>query len=124
MFRLLSRSPGPLAKSQVSFHLTFLGGSQGLKVKTASARRAIDAWRFRSKAHVKKSMDWTFYMVAQLLVSSRRERVALIPLLVFASSFSFAASELVMLVLVGFFIAKLQCYRFVNLVLGTFQTPR
>ncbi|MDG6946195.1 MAG: hypothetical protein JRN63_00825 [Nitrososphaerota archaeon] len=69
-------------------------------------------------------MDWTFYMVAQLLVSSRRERVALIPLLVFASSFSFAASELVMLVLVGFFIAKLQCYRFVNLVLRTFQIPR
>ncbi|MDG6910983.1 MAG: hypothetical protein JRN18_01370 [Nitrososphaerota archaeon] len=124
LFRLLPRSPGHLAKSQVSLRLPFLGRPQGLKVKTASARRAIDAWRFRSKAQVKKSMDWTFYMVAQLLVSSRRERVALIPLLVFASSFSFAASELVMLVLVGFFIAKLQCYRFVNLVLRTFQIPR
>ncbi|MDG6958907.1 MAG: hypothetical protein JRM79_04600 [Nitrososphaerota archaeon] len=99
-------------------------GSGDLKAKTASTRRAIDGWKSRAKAQVRMSRGWTLYLAAQLLTSSRRERAALIPLLVFASLFSFATLEFVMLVLVGFFIAKLQCYRFVNLVLGAFEPPR
>ena len=98
--------------------------SQRVRVKTTSTRRAIDAWRARAKAQVRKSRGWTLYLAARLLTSYRRERVAFIPLLVFASSFSFATLELVMLILLGFFAAKLQCYRFVNLMLGAFESPR
>jgi hypothetical protein len=96
--------------------------SQRLRVKTASTRRAIDAWRSRAKAQVRKSRDWTLYLAAQLLTSSRRERAALVPLLLLASTFHFATLELAMLSLLGFLAAKLQCYRFVNLVLGYFQS--
>ena len=95
-----------------------------MKAKAASTRRAIDSWKSRAKVQVRKSRDWTLYLAAQLLTSSRRERAALIPLVAFASLLSFATLELVMLILIGFFIAKLQCYRFVNLVLGAFESPR
>ena len=94
-----------------------------MKVKTASTRKVIDRLKSRARAQVGISRDWTLYLAARLLTSSRRENAALLPLLVFASSFSFATLELVMLILLGFFAAKLQCYRLVNLMLGAFESP-
>lgn len=60
-------------------------------------------------------------MVAQSLTSARRGKIALVPLLVLALSFNFAVLELAILILIGFFIAKLQCYRFINSMIGFFS---
>jgi hypothetical protein len=89
-----------------------------LRLSTASTRRAIDGWKGRASVRVKTSWAWAIVLTAQLLISERRERLALLPALVFALSLNFALAELAILIVVGFYVAKLQCYRFVNMMLG------
>lgn len=88
-----------------------------MRIKTAHTRRAIDKWKSRAKAQVRRSQAWGLDLVTRLLTSPKRGRVALVPLLVLALLFNFATLEFAMLVLVGFFTVKLHLYRFANLLL-------
>ena len=88
-----------------------------MRVKTAATRRAIDKWKARAKAHVGKSQIWALEIITQLLTSTRRGRVLLLPLFGLALLVNFAALEFVALVFLGFFIAKLKVYAFVNAML-------
>lgn len=85
---------------------------------TVHAVAGVNTDEARTKAQVRNSQCWALDLVARLLTSSKRGKVVFIPLLVVALSFNFAILELVILILVGFFIAKLQCYRFVNSMMG------
>lgn len=92
-----------------------------MRIRTASTRRAIDRWKGRAKAHVRRTQLWSLDFAARLLTSRKRAGVALIPMLILALSINFAALELVVLVLLGFFVAKLQFYRLVNSAMNLFQ---
>jgi len=89
-------------------------GSEYTKIKTAATRRAIDMWKERAKTETSRFHSWTLALVAQLIVSTGRRRMFLVIPVVLALSLNFAVFELVILILIGFFIAKLHCYRFVN----------
>lgn len=58
--------------------------------------------------------------MSKLLASPQRGRVMLVPPVVMALSVNFAFLELGILLLVGFFIAKLHFYRFLNAMTGLF----
>ena len=85
-----------------------------MRIRTAGTRRAIDRWKVRAKLHVRSSQDRALDFVSRLLVPPQRGKAVFIPPLVLALSLNFAAVELATIILVGFFIAKLQCYRFAN----------
>ena len=90
----------------------------GVRVSTASTRRSIDMWRGKAKAHVMRSQYLALEYVSRLLTSPRKGKVALVPPLVLALSLNFALFELGVLVMMGFFVAKLHFYRFLNSVAG------
>ena len=92
-----------------------------MRIGTASTRRAIDTWKGRAKAHVKRTQLWTLEFLTRVLTSRSREKTVLVPLLIMALSVRFAVLELVILVLVGFYFVKLQLYRFVNATAGLFR---
>lgn len=55
--------------------------------------------------------------MAQIIVSPSRSRILLVLPLVLALSLNFAAVELSVLIVVGFFVTKLRFYRLVNSVM-------
>lgn len=85
-----------------------------MKIRTASTRRAIGRWKGEAKAQETKFYSCALALAAPLLASARWGRIVLIPVLILALSLNFAAFEPVILILMGFFIAKFHCYRFVN----------
>lgn len=95
-----------------------------MRIRTASTRRAIDKWKGAAKRRARNSQFWALDFVAGVLTSSRRERFVYIPPLILALSFHFAFIELGILVVAGFYVAKLYCVRFVNSILGLFALPR
>lgn len=92
-----------------------------MRVSTASTRRSIDRWRGKAKAHVIRSRYLALEYASRLLTSPRKGRAALLPPLVLALSVNFALFELGVLVLMGFLVAKLHFYRFLNSVAGLFR---
>ena len=98
-------------------------GEYGVKIRTAPTRRAIDKWKGKARAQARMSQYWALDFVTQLLTSSKRWKVVFIPPLILVLSFNFAAFELGILILVSFFITKLQCYRFANSVMNHLPFP-
>ena len=94
-----------------------------MRIRTASTRRAIDKWKGKAKAHARRSQFWALDLVSRVLTSPGKRRVAFVPMLVLALSVNFAALELAILVLVGFFVAKLHFYRLVNSAMDFFRLP-
>lgn len=92
-----------------------------MRIKTASTRRAIDKWKDEAEAHVAKSQVWALELYTQLLSSPRRGRALLVPIFGLALMFHFAAIELVALISLGFFVAKLKFYGFLNSMLRFFS---
>lgn len=95
-----------------------------MKVKTASTRRSIDKWKGRARGQVRRSQTWGMELVSRLVLSSRRGKFALVPPLLAALSFNFVTAEFVILLLVGYFILKLHCYRLVNSLMRLLPSPR
>ena len=92
-----------------------------MRVKTASTRRLIDKWRRKADSEATRFYVSTAAMAAFVLSAPRRGRFFLVlPMALFAS-FNFAFFELSLLILIGFFTAKLQCYRLVNSMLKLSQ---
>lgn len=92
-----------------------------MRIRTASTRRAIDRWKAQARLQVRRSQDSALDFVSRLLVSPQRGRAVFIPPMILALSLHFAVVELATIVLVGFFVAKLHCYRFANSVMGLFS---
>lgn len=88
-----------------------------MKIATASTRRAIDRWKERAKIQVTRFHSRGAESVAQIIVSPSRSRILLVLPLVLALSLNFAAVELSVLIVVGFFVTKLRFYRLVNSVM-------
>lgn len=91
-----------------------------MRLSTASTRKAIDKWKGHARNQAARSKYWALEMAASVLTSARRGRFAILPLLGAAALFNFAAIQLAVMILVGLFVAKLYCYRFVNSVMGLF----
>lgn len=87
-----------------------------MKIGTASTRRAIDRWESRARAETAKFRSKGLASAARIIVSRRRGRILLVSLLIVTLSLNFAAVELLVLMVTGFLIAKLRCYRFINSV--------
>ncbi len=88
-----------------------------MRLGTASTRRTMDKWRERANSEVERFLASVASSVALLLSAPRREQAFLFFPLFLTSSVNFVALELVVLILIGFFTAKLHCYRLVNSVL-------
>jgi hypothetical protein len=88
-----------------------------MRVKTATTRRTIDKWRQRAGSEATRFYVSTTAMVAYVLSAPRRGRYFLIVPTALAVSLNFAFLELAVIILIGFFTAKLHCYRLVNSVL-------
>ena len=94
-----------------------------MKVSTASTRRAVDRWKAKAGAEARRIQVRALVIVAEVITSTRRGRFALVPLILLALSLHFAVIELAILLVAGFYIAKLHCYRFVNSILDAFSFP-
>jgi len=83
-----------------------------LRIKTANTLRAIDNWivRFRNR---NTSFLLGFFALAIGLASSKKTLFAF-PGLVIALALYFAAIQLGILILIGFFLSKLYSYKIVN----------
>ncbi|MDG6902728.1 MAG: hypothetical protein JRM80_12330 [Nitrososphaerota archaeon] len=89
-----------------------------MRLSTASTRRAIDKWKRHARSQATRSKYWALEMVSGVVTSARREKLVVLPFLGLAVLFNFAAIQFGVLVLIGFFVAKLHCYRLVNSVMG------
>ena len=94
-----------------------------MRISTASTRRAIDRWKGRARSHARRSQLWALDLVSRLLTSPKRGKPFFVPMLVFGLSVNFAALELVIFILLGFFVANLHVYRFVNSMMNLLQVP-
>ncbi|MDG7007224.1 MAG: hypothetical protein JRN06_03135 [Nitrososphaerota archaeon] len=95
-----------------------------MKVSTAATRKAIDRWKAKAGAEARRIQVRALDIVAGVITSTKRGRFALVPPVLLALSLNFALVELAILVVAGFYIAKLQCYRFVNSILRVLSFPR
>jgi hypothetical protein len=88
-----------------------------MRVKTAMTRKTLDKWKNRAGSEATRFYFSTAAMVAFVLSAPKRGRYFLILPTAFAVSLNFAFFELALIILIGFFTAKLHCYRLVNSVL-------
>ncbi|MGI0078547.1 MAG: hypothetical protein ACRECH_02885 [Nitrososphaerales archaeon] len=86
-----------------------------MRIKTSRTLRSIDQWKHRLRLRNHKFMGGMSVLL--LGFSAARKEVGMLLLLVLGLSVHFAAVQFASLVLVGFFIAKLNFYRFANLFL-------
>ena len=85
-----------------------------MRIRTAATHRAIDKWKERMSAEASRFYVSTAAIVASFLSVPKVERFALAVGLVLAAIVNFALSEFALLALLGFFMAKLHCYRLLN----------
>jgi len=95
-----------------------------VRIGTASTRRGIDKWKATAKWKARSFQFWALDFVARVLTSPRREKFLYLPPLILALSFHFAFLEFGILLVAGFYVAKLHCVRLVNSILGLFAVPR
>ena len=88
-----------------------------MRIRTARTHRAIDKWR--DKAHIEAARFYTSLvaLVGYLLSAPRRGKLAFAMPVVMTAALNFAVFEFVFLVVIGFFTAKLYCYKFANSML-------
>jgi hypothetical protein len=83
-------------------------------IKTASTRRTLDKWKEKARFEADRFCFSMAAMVAALLSTTRKSGFLLVLPFMFATALRFAALELGLLVFIGFFTAKLRCYKLVN----------
>jgi hypothetical protein len=91
------------------------------RIGTASTRRAIDKWKRRAKANASRSYSSGLALAGRLLVKPSLGRLLLVPPLALVLSMNFAAIELPIFIIIGFFMAKLNFYRLVNSAASLFS---
>jgi hypothetical protein len=85
-----------------------------MRIKTATTRKSIDKWREKARSEATRFYASTAVVAAFILSTPRQRRFFLALPMVFALALNFAFLELAVLILIGFFLAKLHCYRLVN----------
>ncbi len=95
-----------------------------MRLGTAATRRTMDRWRERANSEVERFLASVASSAVLLFSTPKRERALLFFPLFFTSSVNFVALELIVLILIGFFTAKLHCYRLVNSVLRLVPSAR
>lgn len=88
-----------------------------MRIKTARTNRAIDKWREKAQTEATRFYTSTVAVVVFVLSAPKRGKLALILPVVVTAALNFAVFELVFLVVIGFFTAKLYCYKFANSML-------
>lgn len=88
-----------------------------MRIRTAATRKAIDKWKERMSFEASRFYMSTAAVLASFVSVPGLERFASAVVLVLAAVVNFALSEFALLALLGFLVAKLHCYRFVNLFL-------
>jgi len=85
-----------------------------VRIRTAATHKAIDKWKERMGSEASRFYISTAAIFASFLSVPNLERFVVSFALVSATIVNFALSEFALLALLGFFVAKLHCYRFVN----------
>jgi hypothetical protein len=85
-----------------------------MRIRTAATHKAIDKWKERMSSEASRFYVSTAAVLASFLSLPRLGRFALALALVLGAVVNFALSEFALLALLGFFVAKLHCYRLVN----------
>jgi hypothetical protein len=88
-----------------------------LRIRTTATRRAIDKWKERIGSEASRFYLTTAAIATSVLSVPNLGRALFAIVLVLGTLVNFALSELALLTLVGFLMAKLHFYRFVNLFL-------
>jgi len=88
-----------------------------LRIKTARTHRAIDKWREKARAEATRFYTSTVAVVAFILSAPRRGKLTLALPVVLTAALNFAVFEFVFLLVIGFFTAKLYCYKVANSML-------
>ena len=85
-----------------------------MRIRTAATRKAIDKWKERMNAEASRFYMSTATILASFVSVPKIQRFATAIVLVLAAIVNFALSEFALLALLGFLMAKLNCYRLVN----------
>ena len=88
-----------------------------MRIRTTATRRAIDKWKDRMSSEASRFYMSTAAILASFVSVPNIGRFMLAIILVMGTIVNFALSEIALLALQGFLVAKLHCYRFVNLFL-------
>ncbi len=88
-----------------------------MRIRTAATRKAIDKWKGRIGTEATRFYLSTAAIATSVLSVPNLGRTLIAIVLVLGTMVNFALSELALLTLVGFLVAKLNVYRFVNLFL-------
>ena len=88
-----------------------------MRIRTAATRKAIDKWKERMSSEASRFYMSTAAIFASFVLVPKIERFVLAVALSWAAIADFALSEFALLALLGFLVAKLHCYTFVNLFL-------
>lgn len=95
-----------------------------MRIKTARTHRAIDTWREKARTEATRFYTSTVAVVAFILSAPRRGKLALALPVVLTAALNFAVFEFVFLIVIGFFTAKLYCYKFANSMLKLMSFSR
>jgi hypothetical protein len=88
-----------------------------VRIRTAATRKAIDKWKERMSFEASRFYMSTAAIFASFVFVPKIGRFALAVALALSAVVNFALSEFALLALLGFLVAKLHCYRFLNLFL-------
>ncbi len=86
-----------------------------MRIKTSRTLRSIDQWKHNLRLRNHKFLGGMSVLL--LAFGMAKKEIGVLLLLILGLSVHFAAVQFASLVLVGFFIAKLNFYRFANLLL-------
>ena len=88
-----------------------------MRLSTAGTRRAIDRWKAKASLGTDRFYGAVASAATLLLLTPRRRRLILAVPVAAIGILGLAFLELALVILVGFLVAKLACYRLVNSVL-------
>jgi len=92
-----------------------------MRLGTAGTRRAIDEWKEKASLETNRFYGSVASIAMLLHMTPQRRRLILALPVAATAILGFAFLELALIILIGFFIAKLSCYRLVNSLLRRVQ---